>query len=279
MSDDLVQYPGGHKGPWLFAHRGTSTLAPENTAAAFEMATSVQADALEIDVRISRDLQVIVTHDASLIRTTNGKGLVAKHSLAALRQFDAGYRFIDEQNQTPWRGKGLTLLTLSELFTQFPKVAINLDIKDAGVQSAEIVAAELRRIHDGRWINVCSFNPKTIRRFRQIAPEYSTAASQSDVARLYFGRWMPPGVQQNMADRSAGQVLQLPQHWCGLHLGSVDFIKQVQHRERLIMFWTINDESKMKALLDSGANGLVSDNIFTARKIIDAHAASKTPIR
>lgn len=276
VSDNLIHYPGGHAGPWLFAHRGTSTLAPENTAAAFDMACSVEADALEIDVRISHDRQVIVTHDPSLVRTTNAEGLVAKHSLAALRQFDAGYHYLDENGQTPWRGKGLTLLTLSELFTQFPGVGINLDIKDAGIESATIVAAELRRIQDGRWINVCSFNSRTIGHFRQIAPEFSTAASQLDVARLFFGRWMPSRLRKSMTDRAQGQVLQLPRRWSGLNLGSASFIEQVQYCERLIMFWTINDEHHMRALLDSGANALVSDNIFVARKIINQHMATKT---
>ncbi len=276
MSESSVHYPGGHRGPWLFAHRGTSTLAPENTAAAFEMAESVSADALEIDVRVSRDLKVVVTHDASLKRTTNGEGLVAEHTLTALRRLDAGYRFTDPNRSTPWRGKGLHLLTLAELFTQFPKTSINVDIKDAGIEAAEIVAAELRRIADGRWINVCSFHPKTIRRFRHIAPEYSTAASHSDVAKLFFGRWMPSSAQQSMVRRSAGQVLQLPPYWRGLHLGSTAFIEHVQRWDRRIMFWTINDANDMKTLLNSGANGLVSDNIVVARKVIDAHIEGAT---
>jgi len=157
--------------PWLFAHRGTSTLAPENTSAAFDVARSARADVLEIDVRISRDQCVIVTHDASVVRTTNGTGLVANQSVNELKRLDAGYCFTTAEKTTPWRGQGLSLLTLSELFQDFPDIGINIDIKDSHPQAALVVAQELQRVSDGRWVNVGSFHEKTIRAFRQHAPE------------------------------------------------------------------------------------------------------------
>jgi len=86
--------PGEQSRPWLFAHRGTSTLAPENTYAAFELAQSYRADVLEIDVRLSRDNQIIVTHDESVDRTSNGTGLVAELSLKQLQKLDTGYQFV-----------------------------------------------------------------------------------------------------------------------------------------------------------------------------------------
>lgn len=274
MADQSI-LPGGHPGPWLFAHRGTSTLAPENTMAAFELAIDAKADVLEIDVRLSRDGHVIVTHDASVIRTTNGKGLVAEHSLTALKAFDAGHQYTDAENNTPWRGKGLTLLSLSELFNAFPSVGINIDIKDPHEQAAKSVAAALRKLNDGRWLNVGSFHPKIVHAFRHFAPEISTAATQWDVAAHYFGRLLPRRIQAPVLKRAQGEVLQIPQRWNGLPLNTPAFINHLQNENQPVMYWTINDEPSMLTLLDRGANGIVSDEVILARKVINEFLAGK----
>jgi len=255
--------------PWLFAHRGTSTLAPESTVAAFDIARSARADVLEIDVRISRDQQVIVTHDASVVRTTDGTGLVADLTLSELKALDAGYRFTTPENDTPWRAKGLRLLTLAELYQAFPDIGINIDIKDAHPECAALVAKELQLIHDERWVNVGSFHQKAITAFRQLAPEISTAASQLDVAALFFARRLPEKFRQALLDQSKGQVLQIPTSWKGLALDSSNFIQFVQQQDRRVMYWTINDSDNMRMLLSRGANGLVSDNVNVARQAID----------
>jgi len=256
-------------GPWLFAHRGTSSLAPENTAEAFDLAMQARADALEIDVRISRDRQIIVTHDADLSRTTNGNGLVADYSLVQLKRLDAGYHHRDINNQTNWRGKSVRLLTLKELFTEYPNVGINIDIKDRSEDAAKLIADELTTLDDGRWINVGSFHDRIIKYFRSYNDRFSTAASRSDVATLYFGRRFPGSGGSRIMNKAGGRVLQIPEAYMGLPLNTEAFIQRVQAADRQVMYWTINDEDRMKTLLARGANGLVSDNIFTAREVID----------
>lgn len=237
--------------------------------AAFELALSAKADVLEIDIRMSRDGHLIVTHDASLVRTTNAKGLVADYTLEALKTLDAGYQFTDADTGHPWRGKGLTLLSLAELFAAFPNVGINIDIKDAHEQAAKRAASELRKLNDGRWINVGSFHPKIVNAFRAYAPEISTAATQWDVATHYFGRWLPSPIRKPLLKRAQGQVLQIPERWNGLALNSAAFIQHIQSEHQSIMYWTINDASSMRTLLERGANGIVSDNVLVAREELD----------
>ena len=262
--------------PWLFAHRGTSTLAPENTIAAFEIARSARAEVLEIDVRISHDRQIIVTHDASVVRTTNGTGLVAKQTIDELKTLDAGYCFTTPEKETPWRGQDLKLITLSELFQAFPEIGINIDIKDSHPEAATIIAEELRKLSDGRWVNVGSFHQKTINAFRQHAPEISTAAARLDVAALFFGRKLPTRLCQSLCEKSGGQVLQIPERWGGLALDSARFIDYIHQQNRLVMYWTINDPDNMLTLLNRGANGIVSDNVVVAREIIDQFIAQRS---
>ena len=76
--------------PIIFAHRGASAHAPENTLAAFELAVKQGAPAIEFDVKLTSDRQVVIIHDQTLNRTTNGSGAVTKQPLAALRELDAG---------------------------------------------------------------------------------------------------------------------------------------------------------------------------------------------
>ena len=276
VSNDSPNRSRNQSMPWLFAHRGTSTLAPENTIAAFEIARSARAEVLEIDVRISHDRQIIVTHDASVVRTTNGTGLVAKQTIDELKTLDAGYCFTTPEKETPWRGQDLKLITLSELFQAFPEIGINIDIKDSHPEAATIVAEELRKLSDGRWLNVGSFHQKTINAFRQQAPEISTAAARLDVAALFFGRKLPPRLCQSLNKKSGGQVLQIPERWGGLALDSAGFIDYIHQQNRLVMYWTINNPDNMLNLLNRGANGIVSDNVVVAREIIDQFIAQRS---
>jgi len=84
---------GGFQKPLVIAHRGAAADAPENTLAAFELALAQGADAIEFDVHLSADGVPVVIHDMRLDRTTSGKGLLRKHTLAALRRLDAGSWF------------------------------------------------------------------------------------------------------------------------------------------------------------------------------------------
>src|SRR5690606_26274520 len=108
----------------VIAHRGASGYAPENTRAAFEKAIAMDADAIETDVRLSADGHLVLVHDATVTRTTDGRGPVADHTLAELRSLDAG-RWLGPQFE------GERVATLSELVEEFvPRIPAVLEIKD-----------------------------------------------------------------------------------------------------------------------------------------------------
>lgn len=106
----------------ILGHRGASSLAPENTLPAFNLAAHSGAQ-IELDVQLSKDGQVVVIHDERLERTTNGKGFVGNHTLAELKQLDAGSWFSEKY-------AGTLIPTLDEVFTTLPnKVSINIELK------------------------------------------------------------------------------------------------------------------------------------------------------
>lgn len=273
--------------PLLFAHRGTSTMAPENTLAAFGFAAQHAADVLETDVRLSADGRVMVTHDATLERTTDGSGRVREQTLAELQELDAGYRFT-QNGAYPWRGQGLQLLTLDELFERFGHLGINIDIKDADTAAAEVVAGvitrHLARHRSGRLplINVGSFHPPVIEAFRERMtgaaqhtsaasrpdPDHcvSTTAGQVEVARLFFSRWhrhlAPAGIDLPF------RFLQIPPRWYGLPLDRPGFIRHAHSRGVSVVYWTINSPAVMAKLLQRGADGIVTDRADLAQALL-----------
>ena len=121
----------------IIAHRGNSAFWPENTLASFEHGMALGADALEFDVRVSRDGHAMVIHDATLERTTNGSGRVSACALADLQRLDAGYHFTRDVGRTfPYRGRGITIPTLEQALATFPAVPIILEIKTRHASAA-----------------------------------------------------------------------------------------------------------------------------------------------
>ena len=106
--------------PRLFAHRGASALAPENTIESFRLARNAGAPYLELDVHLSADGHVIVIHDNSVSRTTGRRGRVEKMTLTEIRRLDGGHEFtLDRGRSYPYRGKGLVIPTLEEMINRY----------------------------------------------------------------------------------------------------------------------------------------------------------------
>src|SRR5947208_693930 len=126
---NVLSDPGAHP---VIAHRGNSAHYPENTAPAFDTALALGVDALEFDVRISRDGVVVVIHDPTLDRTTNGTGAVESLGFAELQTFDVGARFTRDGGRTfPFRGSGLRILSLEELLLRYETIPLLIEVKIA----------------------------------------------------------------------------------------------------------------------------------------------------
>lgn len=110
---------GDHQ-PLVFAHQGGENLWPSNTMFAFDQAAALGVDVLDTDMHMTQDGILVLMHDETVDRTTNGAGAIRDLTLAQIRQLDAGYNFSTDGGQTfPYRGQGLTVPTLAELFQRY----------------------------------------------------------------------------------------------------------------------------------------------------------------
>lgn len=220
--------------------------------AAFEEAVELWgADMLELDARATRDGTVVVIHDATVDRTTDGQGEVAAHTLAELRALDAGYRFVDLGGRHARRGLGIRVPTMDEVLERFPDVWINVESKDPRA------AVPLR---------------ETIRRHRAehrvlFAAEYERARRG---VRGYPGPWGASRhhvllfVLFHRFPRAAGytpgaDALQVPETWKGCRIVTPRFVARAHERNLPVHVWTVDDPADMHRLLDMGVDGIHTD--------------------
>ena len=245
-----------HDRPLLFAHRGGSALAPENTLPAFLNGVRLGADALELDVRLTADDQVVVFHDESLERTTNGSGKVRDHALAELKQLDAGYHFSNDGGAThPFRDQGVTIPTLAEVYAAFPAQLINIDIKDPLPEAAERLAAVIQQAEAGDRTIVGSFHADILDHFRHLSPDVATAASKGETRTFFLFNLVGLG----RLHRPLGDAYQIPASAGVARLDTARFIQNAHRLNQAVHYWTIDDPAEMRRLLALGADGIITD--------------------
>ena len=174
--------------PVNIAHRGGAEIGPENTLEGFREGLRVGAGVLELDVHTTADGYVVVIHDAAVDRTTESTGAVREKTLAELKRLDAGYRFTrGEEGTFPYRGKGVRIPALEDVYAEFTEVPINVEIKGErpGIEKAvwrivEEAGAEDRTL-------VASESTPTIRRFREVSDgRVATASSSAELISFYL---------------------------------------------------------------------------------------------
>ncbi|MGY4532872.1 glycerophosphoryl diester phosphodiesterase [Pseudomonas sp. TE3786] len=241
--------------PLVIAHRGGMGLWPENTLFAFERATALDVDMLDMDVRRSRDGQLMVTHDADVASTTNGTGLVAEHSVAELQQLDAGYRWTADGGESyPYRNQGIRIPTFAEVLARYPRSAKSVEIKDAEPAAAEQLCQVLKGANQLQRVVVSSFYESSLQAFHEHCPNVATAAGPTSVKILVVLHWL--GLERLLSP--SYQVLALPEAE-GPMVVDASLITDAQARGLNVQLWTINEQPAMRHLLDIGAQGLFTD--------------------
>jgi glycerophosphoryl diester phosphodiesterase len=240
--------------PRVFAHRGGSALAPENTMAAFEAGLAAGADGLELDVRLSRDGVVVVHHDKFLDRTTNLTGAVSQHTADELARADAGYRF-SAAGLFPFRGRGLGVPTLAEVLARFRGVPVVVEIKVNTLDAARAVVGIVRAA--GAVDRVCfgSFGLRVLRAIRRIEPSVATSAAREEVRLALYRTWLrwPVG-------HPAYSGYQVPETTGSTRVVSPRFVQYAHRAGLAVQVWTVDTADDARRLLGWGVDALITNN-------------------
>ena len=240
-----------------FAHRGASLRASENTLEAFRLAARSGAGGLELDVHMTSDGRIVVIHDDSVDRTTEGTGLVRRMTLHEVQSLDAGYRFTPDEGATyPYRGRGVRVPELREVLREFPDHKVNIDIKE---EQPGVEAALLKTITDagaGDRVLVVSEMPAVVERVRELSGNnISTGASRQEIRDFY----RMSRLRLEFLLRPAYDALQVPVEYGGREVVTPRFIKAAHNRGVRVDVWTIDDPEEMRRLLNLGADVIMTN--------------------
>jgi glycerophosphoryl diester phosphodiesterase len=253
----------------VIGHRGNRAHAPENTLESLLQAVGLGADALEFDLRLSRDGQLVMFHDATLERTTDGEGLLAQHTLAELKALDAGAKFTPDGGRSfPWRGRGVRVASFDEVIDGLPRdLPCIIELKTPA--ATEPLRQAVRRHGIERRIIVAGFDAQSTRPLRGAG--FALGASTRDVVAL-----LPAALLHLQVRPRHVQALCIPQRWHGLPVPIAAFARTLRGSGTVVHVWTVNDAAEAQALWAAGVQGIISDD---PGLMLQARASSKDKTR
>jgi len=229
-------------------------LAPENTLPSFELAFSHHADAIELDAKLSKDGYVVVIHDQTVDRTTDGTGRVDQITLFELKKLDAGAFFGNEY-------AGVRIPTLDEVFESVGhKLFVNVELtnyKSSDDALVENVVEVVKRHNMAERVLFSSFLPKNLVKSRVLLPQTPVAllclpGFMGILSRSIFSRHFSPEIiHPYLKDVNKRYV-------------------ELEHRAgRRVHVWTVNNEADIQRLKKEGVDGIFTDNPLNTRKILE----------
>ena len=251
--------------PLAFAHRGGALLWPENTLPAYRNAVDLGYRYIETDLHMTRDGVIVTLHDDTLERTTNGRGPVLELSLAELKSLDAGYRFSRDGETFPYRGQGVTVPTLAELFELAPDLRANVEVKQEAPPMVRALweLIEEQGLHDR--ILVASFRDAVVREFRRLSGgRVATSAATREALRF----WLASRLGLERLPRIEYDALQVPVRYGRLTVVDRRFVAAAHHRGLQVHVWTVDEPAEMRRLLDLGVDGLMSDRPDLLKEVL-----------
>jgi len=249
----------------VFAHRGGAALRPENTLAAFDHGLALGADGLEFDVQLSRDGVVVVHHDRTVDRTTDGRGPIAALTAAELARLDAGYYFSnDPTNRTyPFRGLGISVPTLAEVLGRYRDKLLIVELKTNDTHLAYRTIDEIRGADALSRVAIGAFGTRVLRATRAYEPRIVTGSSRGETRLALYRSWINWPVGDPPYD-----AFQVPEFSGSTRVVSPRFIRYAHNAGVAVQMWTINDADEMRRLLEWGADGIISDRPDVAVDVV-----------
>lgn len=242
--------------PWIIGHRGAPAHAPENTMASFRKAVELGATFIETDLRLSHDARLVAMHDATLDRTSNGRGLVRDFTLSQLRELDAG----------SWYGQkfvGEKIPTVEEIlqFAREADVVFYLEVKhESGWGVHHGIAGALRAANDPARTVVISFDSSMLEKLRKLDAGLLTG--------FLFETPLEKAVQKAQAI-GARQILPRAD------LVTRELLSEAREAGLQVVTWTVNEPAEMERLIELGVNGIMTNWPDRLRTVLERVCGKK----
>jgi glycerophosphoryl diester phosphodiesterase len=219
---------------------------------------SLGADGLELDVHLSRDGVVVVHHDPTLERTTNGRGPIAALTADELARLDAGYHF------DGFRGAAGGVPALKEVLRRYAAAWLIVELKVNDPVLAHKTIDEVRAAGALERVAVGSFGTRVLRAARAYEPRLLTGASREETRLALYRSWVRWPVRH-----PPNEAFQVPEYAGSTRVVSRRFVKYAHDTGVAVQVWTVNDPADMRRLLDWGVDGLISDRPDIAVEIVN----------
>ena len=245
--------------PVTIAHQGGNKVYPDESLLAFTNAINMGIQVIELDIHRTKDGVIVINHDPTIDRLTDGTGLIREMSWLELQQVDGAYNWSLDGLTYPYRGKGIKILSLIEMMDTFPQQVYDIEIKQHDPPLEKDLCDLLRKygVAADQAI-IASFRDETVARFHDICPEVAISLPVNQGTVLYILSRI--GLERLLPLDAV--VAQLPTTF-STKLGKLEldrrYIEAFSKGDRQVWVWTVNDSIEMKRLVNMGAHGIITD--------------------
>lgn len=218
---------------------------------AFQEAHRLGADALDTDLHLSRDGVLVLIHDTTVDRTTDGTGAVAALDWEQLAKLDAAYHFTRDGKTFPLRGQGVRIARLDETLDAFPDWPLQIEVKQAPLAIAETLAKLLREKKAEKRVLLSSFDEEMMAALRQACPEIASSATPSEIRTMVMASWLH--LESLVSPDYCALQVPLSRH--GITLVSPRIVQAAHSRGVKVLPWTLDTDEEVLVCLHSGADG------------------------
>jgi glycerophosphoryl diester phosphodiesterase len=245
--------------PLVIAHQGGDGIWPGDTMYAFEHAVEIGADVLEMDAHLTKDSQIVLMHDEEVDRTTDGTGLIENMTVNELKKLDAAYDWSNDDGKTfRYRGQGIQVPTLDELFQKFPQMRYVIEIKLTQNPIDRPLCDLIRRENMEDKVIIASFHDEAMQNFRDACPEVATSASRAEVTKfVLLGKVFLSGLI--VPEYEVIQPPFDPEDSMNIPIMTKRFIRESHAKNIAVEPWTVDDPELMKQYIEWGVDGIMTD--------------------
>ena len=262
------------KDPVVLSHRGGLKNAPEHTMAAFSTSAELGVHGFAVDIRLTKDEEIILFHDETADRTTDFSGRISDYTIDELKKADAGYMFKDEEGNFPFRDKGERIISLRELLAAYPHLLIAINLKDSpDTYEGSLMPSKLWRLleetgSEERVIVMSAFDEQTDRFNLYAQNKVAIGAGNDEVKKAYASYSSKFGHLYN----PRADLFCIPEKMGLFPMNTESYISFLSNLNVSVYYQHVNDRDSFEKLLNAGAAGFITDEPELAMEVIQQNS-------